>query len=424
MDQNNPVNSTNNDISSVFVTPPATPPQVVPPPAMNPQPAVGNNSNWIKFGIIAIIVLLLLGLGGIFMLYRSNQVNSDNHPSGSVGTNIFSGIQSADEKLKAKIAVDTDNDSLPDFVETELSLNPNESEFNHCQANSCNKSEKTLATTKNTLIIIDSSGSMVQAIDGRSKMELAKEAIRNFIGTVSGQENIGIMVYGYKGSNAQSDKALSCASADLIATLGSVSAASIDNYLGQIKPVGWTPIGLAIEKAISAFNGYEGQRNQIIIVSDGNETCATDPVAKAKLAYTSSAKIQVNVIGFAVAQNEQAALSDISTSGGGNFMTANTVSELESQFEASYRNMEKFETDATCITQTSDTSYSCLRDVLDKVNNYLNPLIQQNVSDGKLYTTYTDLSSSINKIYGDKIDFLLNSVSDQIDERKSTLIGQ
>jgi len=244
-------------------------------------------------------------------------------------------------------------------------------------------------------------------IGDKTKMDLAKEAIKKFIPMVKPNVSVGIMVYGNKGSNSEADKAASCASADMVAQIGSVTASSIDGYLSQIKPVGWTPIGLAIKKAKDSFVGKEGQKNQIIVVTDGNETCNTNPIGTASEAFLSPYKIKVDVIGFGVNNSEQTALTAISTSGGGLFSLATNADDLFNNAKASMENFDKFVDSVKCISTSYQTSIDCLTAVTKKVSDNLNSAIV-----GKKGAEYSELSTLQSNIY----NFYYKKISSAQDE--------
>jgi Ca-activated chloride channel homolog len=228
-------------------------------------------------------------------------------------------------------------------------------------------------------------------------MDLAKESIRNFLKSTASNVSVGIMVYGNKGSNAASAKGVSCASAEVIAPLGSVTSSSIDGYLNQIQPVGWTPIGLAIQRGKNAFTGKEGQKNQMIIVTDGAETCSTNPAGAASEVRASPFQIRVDVIGFAVTTADQASLQAISTNGGGLFSVAANADQLLSQMRASHENFNKFQAEAKCTTAVYQTSVTCLQDAQKKAADYLSSAVAS--AKGAEWNELTTLQSKISTQY-------------------------
>lgn len=60
--------------------------------------------------------------------------------------------------------------------------------------------------TANIAILLDASGSMAQKIGGKTKMDLAKEAVNQFVSSMPEGSNVSLRVYGHKGSNSDNDK--------------------------------------------------------------------------------------------------------------------------------------------------------------------------------------------------------------------------
>jgi len=227
-------------------------------------------------------------------------------------------------------------------------------------------------------------------------------------------------VYGNKGSNSASDKAVSCSSADMIAPIGSVTASSVDSYLSGINPVGWTPIGLAIRNGKNAFVGKEGQKNQMIVVTDGAETCDSNPAGAASEAKSSPYQIRVDVIGFAVNTAEQSSLQAISSSGGGLFSVATNVDQLLSQMRASRENFDKFQAGAKCTNDVYQKSVSCLQDIQKKVSDYLTNALTG--KSGAERTELTNLQSNIFSQYFKKINTLQDEQSAALRNSQQQLV--
>lgn len=389
-------------VAPLVPTPVVTTPPVVQVAPMVSPPNAPLSTKFMppKLLLIVIAAVIALIIAGISIYFVATKV---------LPAKTGQGTQAEMSKVPAKYAADSDGDGIPDALETEVGLNPTVSEFTRCQPESCGSADLSQAQTQknNILFIIDSSGSMGTLIGGKTKMDLAKQAIRSFLASTASNVDVGIMVYGNKGSNDTSAKAVSCASADIIAPIGSVTSSTVETYLSQINPVGWTPIGLAIQKGKDAFVGKEGQKNQMIIVTDGAETCDTNPAGAAAAVKSSAYEIRVDVIGFAVNSSEQAALQAISTSGGGLFSVAVNADELLSQMRASHENYEKAVSSMKCNSSVYQASISCLEDVRTKATNFLT-----NAFNGKKGTEYQqlyNLESQIFKLYTDEI----NKISDE-----------
>ena len=68
----------------------------------------------------------------------------------------------------------------------------------------------------NVLVILDASGSMGKDIGGQTQMAAAKKAILQFVEELPKEANVGLRVYGHKGTGSSTDKAMSCSSSDLL----------------------------------------------------------------------------------------------------------------------------------------------------------------------------------------------------------------
>ncbi|WP_137792198.1 VWA domain-containing protein [Bacillus sp. E(2018)] len=187
----------------------------------------------------------------------------------------------------------------------------------------------------NVEIILDASGSMAKKVKGKTQMELAKEAIDNFVQSLPDKANVGLRVYGHKGSGSDSDKKLSCESSNLVYPIASYNAAEFDKALNQFQPKGWTPITLALEEAQKDLSKYPADKNNniVFLVSDGIETCEGDPVIAAKKLVDSNISPIVNVIGFNVDGKGQKQLKDVAAAAGGIYTDINDQTQLKKEFE-------------------------------------------------------------------------------------------
>jgi Ca-activated chloride channel homolog len=165
----------------------------------------------------------------------------------------------------------------------------------------------------NVEIILDASGSMAQSVNGKVKMEAAKDSILKFVTKLPKDAKVGIRVYGHKGSNADSDKQLSCSSSEIMYPISSYDEVKFKAALNKIQPTGWTPIGLALNEAKKDLSQFDGATNTNIVylVSDGISTCEDNPVQAAKDLYNSNITPIVNVIGFDVDSKGQNQLKEI-----------------------------------------------------------------------------------------------------------------
>jgi Ca-activated chloride channel family protein len=186
-----------------------------------------------------------------------------------------------------------------------------------------NTPEAELPKQVNVEILLDASGSMAGRVSGGVKMDLAKEAIRDFVSKMPEGAQVALRVYGHKGSNQQKDKELSCKSTEVVYPLEAYDKSSFQKSLDQFQPTGWTPLAAAIEQAKSDLSGKaeENVENIIYVVSDGIETCGGDPVKAAQELHQSEIRAIVNIIGFDVDNAGQRALKKVAKAGGGKYTT-------------------------------------------------------------------------------------------------------
>ncbi|MEO4054201.1 VWA domain-containing protein [Solibacillus sp. CAU 1738] len=183
----------------------------------------------------------------------------------------------------------------------------------------------------NVVIILDASGSMANMEGSVTRMDAAKTALDEFVKGLPEDANVGLRIYGHKGTGSSSDKALSCSSSELVYPISKYSAEGFNQALEKSKPSGWTPIELAIaeaQKDLSAFKG-DTNTNIIYLVSDGISTCDDDPVQAAKMLYESDITPIVNVIGFNVDHEGQKQLQNIAKATKGTYKHVTDAQSLQ-----------------------------------------------------------------------------------------------
>ncbi|MBU8881374.1 VWA domain-containing protein [Bacillus sp. FJAT-29790] len=186
----------------------------------------------------------------------------------------------------------------------------------------------------NVEILLDSSGSMKAQIGGKSKMEHAKSAIQTFVSELPSNVNVSLRVYGHLGTGSNQDKAASCNSSEIVYPLSAFDQEQFSASLNKFSPAGWTPLAASIAAANFDLKEETGEEteNIIYIVSDGVETCGGNPVEEAKKLNESNVKAVVNIIGFDVDNEGQAALKKIAEAGKGKYSAATSQKSMEDFF--------------------------------------------------------------------------------------------
>lgn len=182
----------------------------------------------------------------------------------------------------------------------------------------------------NVLVALDSSGSMAESVAGGEKMTIAKAAVSRFVSQLPNTANVGLLVYGHKGSSQKADQAVSCAGIDTIYPISALNQARFNSAVNSVQPTGYTPLAAALQKSEQTINttARENAQNVIFVVSDGIETCNGDPVAIARRLHNSKTKVIVNVIGFDVNNEAQRQLQAVANAGGGKYYSARSAADL------------------------------------------------------------------------------------------------
>ncbi|MDZ4385455.1 MAG: VWA domain-containing protein, partial [Candidatus Moranbacteria bacterium] len=260
---------------------------------------------------------------------------------------------------KTKYDIDSDGDAIPDFVETAIGFDPNYNNALTCVKKSCEASGQQTAQSAQTniLFILDASGSMAESIAGGIKMDLAKQALKKYAESVSAGTNVGLMVYGHKGSNNPKDKTVSCAGIETVYQMGEMNKSVFESAFSGFSPTGWTVIGGSLRKSAEVFAGKDGQNNHVIVISDGIETCGSDPAGAAKELKNLSINPQIDVIGLAVDAAARAQLEEVAKIGGGTYKPANSAVELE---DALKKTIDAARQSLVCSFKTSTAYQNCL----------------------------------------------------------------
>ncbi|WP_255508003.1 VWA domain-containing protein [Lysinibacillus sp. BW-2-10] len=196
----------------------------------------------------------------------------------------------------------------------------------------------------NVMVILDASGSMKNYEGNEPRMDAAKKAITSFVKELPENTNVGLRIYGHKGTGSDSDKALSCSSSELVYPLSTYNAGNFEQALTKVVPSGWTPIGLALNEAQKDLASFKGENNTNIIylVSDGISTCDDQPVEAAKSLYDSDITPIMNIIGFNVDHAGQKQLQEIATATEGTYQNVSDAQGLQEQLAEANKVAEKW----------------------------------------------------------------------------------
>ena len=179
-----------------------------------------------------------------------------------------------------------------------------------------------------TMLILDASGSMMaRDAGGQTRLDAAKEASKNFSRSVSKDSELGFMVYGTKVGNSPEEREAGCKDVTTLLPVGKGNAGKIPGEVDKVNASGHTPMGPALKQAAKELPN-EGERS-IVLVSDGEDTCAPPPVCDvAKDLHKQGIDLTINTVGFLVDPAARKELQCIAEAGGGEYLDAKDAESL------------------------------------------------------------------------------------------------
>ena len=161
------------------------------------------------------------------------------------------------------------------------------------------------------LYILDGSGSMWGRVDGKFKIQVAKEVMTTLLKETPADIECGVMVYGHR-------KKGDCADIEMLIPIGALDREAAIPKINGISPKGKTPISDSIALAVNKIRGNEGAAT-LVLVSDGLETCGKDPCEVVKKIKESGIHFVMHVVGFDVKTKAAEQLACIAQAGGGQY---------------------------------------------------------------------------------------------------------
>lgn len=171
------------------------------------------------------------------------------------------------------------------------------------------------------IIILDASGSMWAQIDGKPKLEIARESLRTVLQSVPGDDEIGFMAYGHRQKG-------SCEDIELIVPPQAGSASAISAAADSMKFLGKTPLTAAVKQAAQALK-YTEEKATVVLITDGLETCGGDPCALGKELEAAGVDFTADVVGFGLTADEGKQIACLAENTGGKYIQASDEKALQ-----------------------------------------------------------------------------------------------
>ncbi len=168
--------------------------------------------------------------------------------------------------------------------------------------------------------ILDASGSMLGKAGDKTKMDAAKAALSQIIPGLAPEVKVGLVAYGHRRKG-------DCTDIEMLIKMGSNDRNALLEKVKTLQPKGKTPITGAVTMVVDQLKTKENETT-IVLISDGIETCATDPCRAVKDIKNTGIKFILHIVGFGVSKEENQQLDCLAKAGGGKYLEANDTQSL------------------------------------------------------------------------------------------------
>ena len=170
------------------------------------------------------------------------------------------------------------------------------------------------------IIVLDASGSMWGQINGKTKIEIARETLGGVLQSVPDDLELGLIAYGHRTKGQ-------CDDIELIVPAGPATAGRIAAAANGLNPKGKTPLAASVKQAAEALR-YTEDKATVILITDGLETCNADPCALATELENTGVDFTAHVVGFGLSEDEGRQVSCLAENTGGKYIQAKDAGEL------------------------------------------------------------------------------------------------
>lgn len=201
------------------------------------------------------------------------------------------------------------------------------------------------------LLMLDASGSMKENDrSGVTKMAAAKRALLSVVDALPDNSRVGLRVYGAQQPGGRPTPA-ACADSQLVHPISTLDRKALRSAIRRFQAKGETPIAYALRRALSDL-GSGGQRN-IVLVSDGEESCVPDPCKTVRQLKARGVGLQIDTVGFSVGAKARKQLRCIAEVTDGSYFDARDSDALAASLnKLSQRAVRPFSARGKAVTAT------------------------------------------------------------------------
>ncbi|MGB3602626.1 vWA domain-containing protein [Gordonia sp. (in: high G+C Gram-positive bacteria)] len=208
-----------------------------------------------------------------------------------------------------------------------------------------------------TVVVLDASDSMNTPDAPGVRLEAAKSAVTALAGGLPADTDFAVVAFGSELPAARTSQNIGCTDVKTVLPLGPLDKSKLQIALTGITAQGFTPIANALTEAWKQLP--RSGPASIVVVSDGESTCAPDPCQTSKTLHSQRPDVTISAVGF---RTDAASLQCVATEGGGIFITADNAAQLSARLAAA----QNADSAATRLSTTSRGTIT-LGDTLDDI---------------------------------------------------------
>jgi Ca-activated chloride channel family protein len=157
-------------------------------------------------------------------------------------------------------------------------------------------------------------------LEGRTKIEIARDVMRELLADWDPTVDLGLVAYGHRQKG-------DCDDIETLVPVGPLASDRILAAIETIQPKGKTPLGASVRRAAQELR-YVEEKATVILVSDGEETCGVDLCSLAESLERTGVDFTAHVIGFDLTGEQRASLTCLAEKTGGQFLSADNAAQL------------------------------------------------------------------------------------------------
>ncbi|MEM7567186.1 MAG: VWA domain-containing protein, partial [Pseudomonadota bacterium] len=172
------------------------------------------------------------------------------------------------------------------------------------------------------MFVFDGSNSMWGQIEGRPKIDIARDAFSQALLDLPLDAEAGLTVYGHRRRG-------DCSDIELVVPLapGAQSLGAMASAVAGITPRGKTPLTASVRQAADAMK-YQEVPATVVVITDGIESCDADPCALSRELERLGVDFTAHVVGFGLSDDDRAAVACIAEETGGEYFDAGNADAL------------------------------------------------------------------------------------------------